>query len=137
MNYIKVSTLSLLTLLFVGCSNTPKESINDLFNGLKNADMLELVRNSSEGVTGAFATDGLKSCSVNKKEYIDDEKLVHDCLVEKFSDLSVRNINLFNISDDQVNADVIINSNSKDKLYKLKLIKTNFKWIVNNAHWEE
>ena len=78
MNLVKkIIIASFSTFMLTGCFETPVDIVNDIFNSAKDGDMITIIKISSESVAGEFALSALKTCSVDKKSYKDNLKLIN------------------------------------------------------------
>ncbi|MCF6339425.1 MAG: hypothetical protein L3J10_01575 [Sulfurimonas sp.] len=123
--------LPLFALVFVGCSDTPKSAISNMYDALQNGNVIKLSNNTTETMNIALVSESLKKCSVNKANYIDNNiKLVHDCLQEEYSKLKHKNIKIINITKNIANVKVTIINNNIEKNIKLVVENLDDKWRV-------
>ena len=97
---------------------------------ISGAEFSKLINNTTDKMSGAFAGRALKECSVDKKSYTDDLKLVEDCMLELYSDLSVKSIKL--VKEDATSAlvEAVVQNNKIESKAKIALIKVDGKWKV-------
>ncbi|QOY55389.1 hypothetical protein HUE87_03900 [Candidatus Sulfurimonas marisnigri] len=129
MNLLKTS-LILPALLLIGCSGSPKDAVSNMYDALQDGNIVKLVNNTGESLNIMLISNSLKECSVNKKGYTDNLKLTHDCLVEKYADLSYKDIDITLLSEDKGYAKVTVIANSKERTITLLVQKIDDTWIV-------
>ena len=133
MSNLKKILLSILTIfLLTGCSNTPIDTVNTVFNSARNGDIITMIRNTTDKVSGVFSITALKTCSVDKKSFTDDLELINVCLLEKYSTMDIQKIDVVKSTQTKMEVKVRVILNSKEKSYDLRLIKKDDKWIANN-----
>ncbi len=130
MTFRKTLLITTILLLLIGCSNTPEEAVGDVYDALQEGNMVKLVNNSTDKISGALAVNALKDCKVNKKEYEDDLKLMHDCLIEKYATMKVKKIEIKILSEIEADANITIEMNSKEYTRKQKVRKIENRWRV-------
>ncbi len=131
MNFAKILLIITTSILFVGCSTTPEDAVHNVYDAIKNGDMVKLINNSNYGTRGHFIKPALRECSVDKSKYKDDDiKLVEDCLREKYSDISVTIDTSVKISKTESDINITVKNNSLESTYQLKVMKVEGVWIV-------
>ena len=131
MNISKIILLTIISSMFIGCSDTPKDILEDMYCGLKEGDVPKVYRVTSEAKARALTVDALKDCSVDKSKYKEDNfKLGEDCFVEMYRDIDIKSIEITQISETKASALVTYEKNSKDITKKEELRKINGKWLV-------
>ncbi len=130
MTLLKSSLFLLLSIFFIGCTNSPDKTVEEMYDALKKGNLSKLINNTTDKMSGAFAGRALKECSVDKKSYTDDLKLVEDCMLELYSDLSVKSIKL--VKEDATSAlvEAVVQNNKIESKAKIALIKVDGKWKV-------
>ena len=127
---LRLSLIS-LSLLLLGCSNTPESSVENMYEGLKDGNFLKFAKYTNDPVTRIFSVKALSTCSVDKTSYADsDFSLLDDCFIEKYSDLELRNIFIKPISENRAKAKVIVKENSQEKTYEFVVVKSDKGWRV-------
>jgi len=127
----KQLSLISLSLLLLGCSNTPQSSIENMYEALQEGNFLKFSKYTNDPVTRIYSVKALSTCSVDKTSYKDgDFSLLDNCFVEKYSDLEFKNIKITNISEKKVSAEVIVMENKKEKLYRYIILKGEKNWRV-------
>lgn len=130
MTISKLSILTLPALLFFACSNSPKDSIENMYNALQTGDIVKLANNTDESLSISLIIESLKECSLDKNKIKDEIKLSNDCLREKYSNLNYKKIEITDISNDTAYAEVILIENNKENVIKLEVKKIDGKWMV-------
>ena len=124
--------ISIATILIMsGCSSNPKSSVEDLYDSIKKGDLVKLSRSTTERTTGAFSLAALKNCSEDKKSYTDDMKLVEKCLVEEYSNTTLKSVNIFNVSETEADANVTLLIGLDEKEMHLNVYKIENQWKVS------
>ena len=123
-------SLFIISLLLTGCSNKPEDAVNNLFDGIKEGDYLKVSRNTNDKVAAKFSLTALKNCSVDKKKYKDDFALMHDCLVEEYAGMKVKNIDINLVSETEAKAKITVENKSEEMIYIFKVLKIEEKWKV-------
>lgn len=124
----------LLALMFIGCSNTPQKAVENMYDALNKGDLSKLLKNTTEPMSGAFAAMALRECSVDKEKYkADDLKLVETCMLELYSNLSVKKIKLIKEDGNSAQVEAIIKNNSIESTVNLSLIKVDREWRVTTG----
>ena len=127
---ILVAFYAILLVLVTGCSK-PKDAIDNVFTALQEGDLAELSRNSSLKTTKYFSMSALKKCNINRAEYKDNEMaLVNKCFLKVYSDLSITQININVVSDEEADANVTIMLNEEAVKYRWKVFKVEEVWKV-------
>ena len=132
MHIFKMVMGTLSIFFFSACSNTPEEAIHSVYDGIKNGDMVALSANSSDKVMGGFTLPALRECSVDKSKYTTNQEidLVNDCLVEKYSNLNLIEVQINAISNTEAEANITVEQNSYKHNYQLKLTLIKNRWKV-------
>jgi hypothetical protein len=130
MKFSKPLLLIISTLFFIGCSNTPEEAVNGMYDGLKKGNLSTLLQNTTEPTSGAFSAKALRECSVDKKSYTDDLKLVEDCLTEMYSNIEIKSLKLIKEEKDTASVEVNIKNGSIENNTTINLIKVDGRWKV-------
>ena len=130
MNIFKIIFLATLSILFIGCSSTPQNSVEEMYEALKDGDAAKLYRVTTEPKARQLTLKVLKECSVNKHLYKDNFKLAKDCFREMYGKMNVKSIELTEVSETKAYAIVIYENNSKTITNKEYLRMINGKWLV-------
>ncbi len=131
MDTFKIILITAMSYMFIGCSDTPQNSLEDMYYGLKEGNVPKVYRVTSEAKARALTVEALKDCSVDKTAYKDDNfKLGEDCFVEMFGDIEIKNIEVTKTSETKASAVVTYVSDSKSIKRKEQLRKINGKWLV-------
>jgi hypothetical protein len=101
-----------------------------MYDGLKKGNLSILLKNTTDSTSRAFATKALAECSVDKKSYTDDLKLVEDCLAEMYSNIEIKNIKLVKQDKDTALAEANVKNGQIDKTAYINLVKTDGRWKV-------
>jgi len=123
--------LPLFAFVFIGCNDTPKSAISNMYDALQNGNVVKLSNNTTETMNIALVSQSLKKCSVNKADYTDDNvKLANDCLLKEYSKLEYKNIKIIDITKNIANANVTIINNNIEKNINLVVENLDGKWRV-------
>lgn len=132
MKLSKQSILTLPFLLLIGCSDSPKNAITNMYDALIDGNSVKLANNVRESTNIVIISEALKKCSISEKIITDQIKRANECLKEEYENLNYENIKILsndgNISVATV--DVSIN-NGKKQTTTLILIKKDGNWIVS------
>jgi len=129
-----ISKLSLLTLpliLFIGCSRSPKDAVDNMYDALKGGNVVKLANNTAEPMSIALMSGAIKECSIDKNSYKDKIKLTNNCLIEKYGGLNYKDIKTTDISEDKAHVEVTVIRNNKEELIALRVEKIDGKWMVS------
>jgi len=113
-----------------GCIDTPKSTVENVYDAIKHGNMQKLVRNSTESGASIYSLEALKNCTLNKTTYADDLNLVQDCLKERYKNITIKTIKIKKVSDGEAYANVIIEDEKTIKKYFLKLLNIEDSWKV-------
>ena len=116
--------------LFTGCTDTPDKTTQDMYDAMQKGNLSKLIKNTTDPISGAIAARALRECSVDKKSYTDELKLVEDCMLELYSNLSVKSIKLIKEDGSSALIEAEIKNNATQSKVKLNLIKIDNKWKV-------
>ncbi len=133
MTVFKAILLPFLTLLFIGCSSTPEKTVENMYDSLKKGDLSKLLNSTTDQMSGAFAARALRDCSVDKKSYTDDLKLVQDCMVEMYSKLDVKKIKLIKEDKESALVEVIVKNGLIENTTNINLIRVDGEWRVTTS----
>ena len=127
--------LTITTLfLFAGCSTTPEDAVENVYDAIKEGDMPKLINNSNYAIRGVFIRTALFECSVDKSKYINDDlKLVEECLREKYSNINVEISSATMLSETEADINITMYSNVQALKHQLKVVKVEHKWKVVDA----
>ena len=131
MNFFKIFLSSLLVFSMIGCSATPEDAVHNVYDGLKEGNVVKVVNNSSEKLSGALLVNALNNCSADKKSYPDELELMHDCLVEKYQDIKVKKIKVTMLSEVEADANITVEINLKEHLRRQKIRVIDSKWKLD------
>lgn len=130
MTILKAILLPFLALLLIGCSSAPEKTVESMYDSLKKGDLPKLLNSTTDQMSGALAARALRDCSVDKKSYTDNLKLVQDCMVEMYSKLDVKKIKLIKEDKNTALIEVIVKNDSIENTTKINLIKVDNEWQV-------
>ena len=132
MTISKLTILTLPALLFFGCSNTPKDAVDNMYNALQNGNVVKLANNVEESMSILLMAESIKVCSLNKNDYKDNQiKLTNYCLEEMYSGLDYKDVKTNKISEDKAYVEVtVINKNKEDRV-TFTVQKIDGKWMVS------
>ncbi len=117
--------------LITGCSNTPKGSVEDLYDAIKKGDLQKLSRTTTERTTGMFALAALRDCSIDKKLYKDEMKLVEACLLEEYSNITFKSVKITMVSENEADAIVNFMEGQNEQNIPFKVYKLDDLWKVS------
>lgn len=126
----KYAFLSVSIFLIIGCSSTPKESIDGMYNAMKKGDLEELQKYATKGTVSIIGLNATIKCKKNPINYDYQKNLIEDCMKETFKDIEINKISIKQISNIKAVANVIKTINGKKTTEKIKLIKINNNWKV-------
>ena len=106
-----------------------------MYDALKKGNLSKLIKNTTDKISGGLAGRALKECSVDKKSYTDDLKLVEDCMLELYSDLSVKSIRVVKEDGTSALIEAVISNKATQSNVKLNLTKVDGKWKVARDAW--
>lgn len=130
MTFSKLTILVLPTILFIGCSNTPNDAVTNMYDALKEGNVVKLANNTDESMSVMLIADSLKECSIDKKSYTDEMKLAIDCIIEKYADIKYKNVETVNIINEHAYVKVSVISNNNENSLTLIVKKIGDKWMV-------
>lgn len=124
----KTASAVILAILLSGCTDTPEQTVKDMYEGLQKGDLAKVIKNTTDPLSGAFAANALKKCSVDKKSYDSHLDLVNECLKETYSKLQLKSVELVSKSDNEAVVKVTVESDSVKNSTELNLVKVDGKW---------
>jgi len=130
-----ISKLSLLTLpiiLFIGCSRSPKDAVDNMYDALQSGNVVKLANNAAEPMSIALMSGAIKDCSIDKDSYSDKIKLTNNCLKEKYGAITYKDIKTTDISQEKAHVEVTVIRNNKAKPITLTVEKIDGKWMVSS-----
>ncbi|MEA3371692.1 MAG: DUF4878 domain-containing protein [Campylobacterota bacterium] len=131
MTLTKTVLISTISLLLIGCSATPEDAVQNVYDSIKEGDMPKLIKNSSYEIRNPFIRSALFECSVDKSKYTGkDLELVQDCLKEKYGGIHVEIGTANLISQTEADINVTMQSNTRVFNHQLKVVKIENKWKV-------
>lgn len=133
MTILKAILLPFLALLFIGCSSATEKTVESMYDSLKKGDLPKLLNSTTDQMSGALAARALRDCSVDKKSYTDDLKLVEDCLAELYSKIEVKSIKLIKEEKDTALVEANIKNGTIENTVNINLIKLDNKWKVTTS----
>ena len=112
---------------------TPKDAVVNVLNGAKHGDMGKISRNATDKATGYFSMAALRSCSADRKSYDKDHQidLFNVCLLEKYKNIEIKSIEIKTISENEADADVMLQEGLDTYSTKFKVLKINDQWKVH------
>ena len=132
MKIFKFSILIVVSLLFVGCSNTPKSAVENMYSSMKDGDFHKFSDNTINPIFDKISLNALVKCSVDKSKYSNPNFLVNDCLVEMYKYLDIRKVKIENVSDSEAKVDVRFLLNNKAQIHSLRVVKVENRWVVKD-----
>jgi uncharacterized protein (UPF0210 family) len=131
MTFLKLSLIGGLTaLLLTGCSNTPKDAVENMYDALQSGNVVKLANNVAEAMSISLMSESIKDCSIDKNSRSDKIKLTNDCLEEKYSTLNYKDIKITNIDEDKAYAEVRVKNNNMESVVTFAVEKIDGKWMV-------
>ncbi|MCW8894805.1 MAG: DUF4878 domain-containing protein [Sulfurimonas sp.] len=131
MTFSKIGILTLPAILFIGCSSTPKDAVANMYDALKEGDVVKLANNTAETMSISLMSESLKDCSIDKKNYKDQINLTNDCLKEKYKNISYKDIKITDVSKNKAYAEVAVIQNNNEILITFAVEKIDGKWMVS------
>lgn len=131
MTISKITTLIAPALLLIGCSNSPKDAVENMYDALQSGNVVKLANNVAETMSISLMSESIKECSLDKNDYKDEQvKLTNNCLEEKYSSLKYKDVKTNKISEDNayVKVTVLENDTKNDIVFNVK--KIDGKWMV-------
>lgn len=126
----KLYFLIIPALLFIGCSDTPKDSVSNMYDALHEGNSIKLANNVEEAMSITLISESLKGCSVKREKNSDDLARTNQCLKEKYSSLRYKDIKIEEMSKDSafVKVTILENDAQNDIVFNVK--KIGGKWMV-------
>lgn len=131
---MKLSQLTLLgaaALLFVGCSQSPKDAVYGMYDALADGDIQKLKENATDTTSGLLIMASMMRCDANKNDFSTKDEIASYCMEKMFSGADIENVEVTEVSDTQAYAMVTTNNDGEEKSEKLDLIKVDDVWKVN------
>ena len=131
MNIFKMTLLASMSILFIGCSNTPESTVENMYMSMKNGDIPKLYTVTTESKAKDLTLKALETCSVDKLSYKkDDLKLAQICFKEMHSKMAIKNITV----DEKTETEALISityDNNAQRLTKQEYLRNrDGDWLV-------
>lgn len=131
MTLYKSALLTLPALLLIGCSNTPKDSVDNMYDALKNGNVVKLANNVHETMSISLMSEAIKYCSLDKNNYKDNQiKLTNYCLEEMYSNLKYKDVKTNKTSENQAFVEATVIDNEMEKKVIFTVQKKDGRWMV-------
>lgn len=131
MNIFKTTFLTFISILFIGCSDTPKSTVEDMYDSLKHGEVANLYRITTESKARALTLEALKTCSVDKASYNkEDLSLGEDCFKEMYGNISVKSIEVLKATENEAFVKIVYDDNNETITNREYLRKRDGKWII-------
>lgn len=131
MNLTKLTLLGASALLFIGCSNSPKDAVYGMYDALEDGNLEKLREHATDSTAGLLSMAATMQCSLKKSDYSNEKDLISDCLQEMFDDISIKNIEVTEVNENKAYAMVTTENKGKESVEKISLIKQDDNWKVN------
>lgn len=131
MTISKITTLVLPALIFIGCSNSPKGAVENMYDALQSGNAVKLANNVAETMSISLMSESIKECSLDKNNYKDEQiKLTNSCLKEKYSNLKYKDIKANKISEDEADVEVTLIENNAETKITFAVQNIKGRWMV-------
>lgn len=126
----KLYFVTITALLFIGCSDTPKDSVSNMYDALQEGNSVKLANNVEEAMSITLISESLKECTLKREKETDDIARSNQCLKEKYSNLKYKDVKIEEMSGESafVKATVSHNGTENDIVFSVK--KIDGKWMV-------
>lgn len=126
----KLYLFAISAFLFIGCSDTPKDSVSNMYDALQEGNSIKLANNVEEAMSITLISESLKECSIKREKETDDIARSNQCLKEKYSNIKYKDIKTEEMSEEiaYVKVTVLENDTQNDIVFNVK--KIGDKWMV-------
>jgi len=121
-------------LLLTGCSDTPKKTVESVFEALEDGDLARLSYESSLKTSGYFSMYALKQCNLDLQtnKFKNKELEILDmCIKKAYADTRLEKVSIDMLSENEANAHVQIKSHNKYINHTWKVLKINDQWKLH------
>ena len=131
MRLVKIALLSASALLFLGCSSSPKDAVNGMFEALTDGDIKGLNAYATQGTVRLLTLGATMKCKKNIGNYSDEEEYISDCMQEVFGKASIDDVEVIKETEERASVIVTENVNGKKTKENMQLVKVDGNWKVN------
>jgi hypothetical protein len=126
----KLYFFTISAFLFIGCSDTPKDSVSNMYDALQEGNSIKLANNVEEAMSITLISESLKECSIKREKESDYLARANQCLKEKYSNIKYRDIKIKEMLEDNayVKVTVLENDTQNDIVFNVK--KIGGQWMV-------
>lgn len=130
----KTLFLFLLLSAFVlsGCSsNSPKNTVESMYNALSNGDYNALKESATNKSINVLMMGALLQCSAKKSDYKSDEEWSGACLQQVFGDIEIEDMEVTHQTQNNATVAVSYITHGQAAKDEIHLIKEKEKWKVS------
>ena len=133
MKFANIVLLGASALLMLGCSSSPKDAVEGMFDAMSNGNIEKLQKYATESTAQLLMLGVAAKCKENPKKFSDKNDYFEKCMEDRFSKLSVEDIKILNQTDTKASVEVTENINGRKAKERLNVVKVNGDWKVSIA----